>query len=101
MVNDLEIRHCRVLVAVSEHGGVGSAARALGLAQSTVSEALSSLERTIGAPVVMRQRGRQSVLTSVAQALLPHARALISASEAALAAVSAGSVAVIRSFFPR
>src|SRR5437763_398005 len=38
MSRDLEVRHCRVLVAVHQTGGVAAAARALGLAQSTVSE---------------------------------------------------------------
>jgi len=96
MTNDLEIRHCRVLLAVSEHGGVGAAARALGLAQSTVSEALLSLERLIGAPVMRRRRGKEAALTSMGEALLPHARALISASTAALAAVSFENRGVLR-----
>jgi DNA-binding transcriptional LysR family regulator len=96
MTSDLEIRHCRVLVAVSDHGGVSSAARALGLAQSTVSETLLSLERLIGAPVTLRRRGQEAALTAAAKALLPHARGLISASESALAAVAMQSQGVIR-----
>lgn len=96
MANDLELRHCRVLLALSEHGGVGAAARALGLAQSTVSETLLSLERLIGAPMTIRRRGQEATLTVTATALLPHARALISASEAAIAAVTTGSRGVIR-----
>jgi DNA-binding transcriptional LysR family regulator len=96
MTNDLEIRHCRVLVAVHDHGGVSSAARALGLAQSTVSETLLSLERLIGAPVTLRRRGHEAALTAAAEALLPHARGLISASEAALATVTMQTRGVIR-----
>lgn len=96
MANDLELRHCRVLLALSEHGGVGAAARALGLAQSTVSETLLSLERLIGAPMTIRRRGQEAALTVTASALLPHARALISASEAAIAAVTTGSRGTIR-----
>jgi molybdate transport repressor ModE-like protein len=96
MTNDLEIRHCRVLVAVSEHGSVSSAARELGLAQSTISETLLSLERLIGAPIMLRRPGKEAALTVAAETLLPHARALISAAEAALAAVSAESRGVIR-----
>ena len=96
MAGDLEIRHCRALVAVTDHGGVGSAARALGLAQSTVSETLLSLERLISAPVLLRRRGQEAALTAAAVALLPHARSLIAASEAALATVTAENRSVIR-----
>ena len=96
MTSDLEIRHCRALVAVHDHGGVSSAARALGLAQSTVSETLLSLERLIGAPVTLRRRGHEASLTVAAEALLPHARSLIAASEAALAAVAMENHGVIR-----
>ena len=95
-MNFLEIRHCRVLLAVSEHGSVSAAARALGLAQSTISEALLSLERTIGAPVLIRRRGKGAALTLQAQTLLPHARALVSASAAALAAVASAKRTAIR-----
>jgi molybdate transport repressor ModE-like protein len=96
MPKDLEVRHCRVLVALSEHGGVAAAARRLGLAQSTVSETLLSLERVIGAPVTVRRHGREATLTPAALTLVPHAQALIAASEAALAVVSAQSQGVIR-----
>jgi len=85
MPRDLEVRHCRALVAVHNGGGVGAAARALGVAQSTVSETLLSLERLIGGPVTLRRPGREAALTPAAEALLPHARSLIAASEAALA----------------
>jgi DNA-binding transcriptional LysR family regulator len=96
MPKDLEVRHCRALVAVYDSGGVGAAARALGVAQSTVSETLLSLERLLGAPVTLRRAGREAVLTTAAEALLPHARALISVSEGALAAGARQSQAVIR-----
>jgi molybdate transport repressor ModE-like protein len=96
MTNDLEIRHCRVLVAVSEHGSVSAAARELGLAQSTISETLLSLERVIGAPIMLRRPGKEAVLTVAAQTLLPHARALIAASASALAAVSSENRGIIR-----
>ena len=96
MTNDLEIRHCRVLVAVSEHGSVSAAARELGLAQSTISETLLSLERVIGAPIMLRRPGKEAVLTVAAQTLLPHARALIAASVTALAAVSLENRGIIR-----
>jgi molybdate transport repressor ModE-like protein len=96
LTNDLEIRHCRVLVAVSDHGSVSAAARELGLAQSTISETLLSLERVIGSPIMLRRPGKEATLTVAAETLLPHARALISATAAALAAVSVDNRGVIR-----
>jgi DNA-binding transcriptional LysR family regulator len=96
MTNDLEIRHCRVLVAVSDYGSVSAAARELGLAQSTNSETLLSLERAIGAPIMLRRPGKEAALTVAAHTLLPHARALIAASVTAVAAVSLENRGVIR-----
>jgi DNA-binding transcriptional LysR family regulator len=61
-----------------------------------VSETLLSLERLLGAPVTLRRTGREAVLTAAAEGLLPHARALISLSEGALAAGVRQSQAVIR-----
>lgn len=96
MTHDLEIRHCRVLVAVSDHRSVSAAARELGLAQSTISETLLSLERVIGAPIMLRRPGREATLTVAAETLLPHARALIAASVGAVTAVSVDNRGVIR-----
>lgn len=96
MIRDLEVRHCRALVAVHEGGGIGAAARTLGVAQSTVSETLLALERLIGAPVTLRRAGREAVLTDAAKAMLPHARSLIAASEAALAAGTQPGRAMIK-----
>jgi DNA-binding transcriptional LysR family regulator len=96
MARDIEVRHCRVLVAVHDHGGVGAAARALGMAQSTVSETLLSLERAVGIPVTARRAGREAVLTGAAHALLPHARTLISLSETARASAAEQGSATIR-----
>ncbi|THD83240.1 MAG: LysR family transcriptional regulator [Phenylobacterium sp.] len=89
MVKDLEVRHCRALVALADTGGVAAAARALGLSQSTVSETLLSLERVLGGAVTVRRPGREAALTAAAEALLPQARALIAASEAARSAFGA------------
>jgi DNA-binding transcriptional LysR family regulator len=96
MIRDLEVRHCRALVAVREGGGIGAAARTLGVAQSTVSETLLSLERLLGAPVTLRRAGREAVLTAAAEAMLPHARSLIATSEAALAAGTRPGQATIK-----
>lgn len=96
MAKDFEVRHCRALLALDEKGGVGAAARALGVAQSTLSEALLSLERLLGFPVTVRRPGCEATLTPAALRLLPHARALVAASEAAMASAQASKDAVIR-----
>ena len=96
MTRDLEVRHCRVLLALHEEGGIAAAARMLGLAQSTVSETLLSLERMLGMPVILRRRGREAALTPAAEALLPHARAVVSASETALEVFARHSQGIIR-----
>lgn len=82
---DIELRHCRALLALAEHRGIARAARALGLAQSTFSETLFSLERVAGFAVTTRAPGLGATLTPQAEALLPHARRLIQVAEETLA----------------
>jgi DNA-binding transcriptional LysR family regulator len=86
----LEIRHLRALVALVDSGSMTAAAQALGMAQSTVSEAMSALDRTLGTPAVARRRGaRGSDLTAAGRALLPYARCVLVALEDAQTAVAA------------
>lgn len=86
----LEIRHLRALVALVDSGSMTAAAQALGMAQSTVSEAMSALDRTLGTPAVARRRGtRGNDLTAAGRALLPYARRVLAALEDAQAAVAA------------
>lgn len=74
-ISGLEIRQLRAFVALVERKRITAAAQSLGLAQSTVSEALSALERALGTPLVLRRRGGHGLeLTDVGHALLPHAR---------------------------
>ena len=96
MASDIEVRHCRSLVALDRSGGVAAAARALGVAQSTVSETLASLERVIGTSLTVRRAGRGAMLTPTANALLPHAYALIAASESAVAALAGQNAGIVR-----
>ncbi|MFI4966146.1 MAG: LysR family transcriptional regulator [Caulobacterales bacterium] len=96
MSADLEIRHCRTLIAVADCGGISAAARTLGLAQSTVSESLHALERAVGATVTVRRPGLEVTLTPAGKVLLPFARRLVSSSEAARAAVSGAQRTVVR-----
>ncbi len=74
---DIELRHCRALIALAEQHGIARAARALGVAQSTLSETLFSLERAVGFAITGRAPGSGAVLTAQATALLPYARRLL------------------------
>jgi DNA-binding transcriptional LysR family regulator len=76
MKTELELRHLRVFVTVVELGAHARAARSLGISQSTVSETLSALERTLGTPLFQRAT-KGSRLTPAGEALLPHARKIL------------------------
>jgi DNA-binding transcriptional LysR family regulator len=73
---ELELRHLRVFVAVVEAGGHTRAARSLGLSQSTVSETLSALDRTLGT-ALFRRSTKGLALTPSGEALLPYARRIL------------------------
>ncbi len=91
-VSDLEVRQLRSLVALDDSGSMTAAARILGVSQSTVSEAVASLERAVGTAVVARRRGaRDTVLTAAGRALLPHARQVLAQLQDARAAVAAAA----------
>lgn len=79
MKTELELRHLRVFLAVVESGSHARAARTLGISQSTISETLSALERTLGTPV-FRKAGKTSLLTPTGEALIPHARRMLALS---------------------
>jgi DNA-binding transcriptional LysR family regulator len=73
---ELELRHLRVFVTVAEVGTHTGAARSLGISQSTVSETLSALERTLGT-ALFRRAGKGPMLTASGEALLPYARRML------------------------
>ena len=91
-LSGLEIRQLRAFVALVERKRITAAAEALGLAQSTVSEALSALERALDTPLILRRRGGHGLeLTEAGRALLPHARRILSAVDDAHAAIAAAA----------
>ena len=97
MKTELELRHLRVFVTVVELGAHARAARSLGISQSTISETLSALERTLGTPI-FRKASRGSVLTPAGEALLPYARRMLGLSSellTELAKVSTGVSATL------
>jgi LysR family hydrogen peroxide-inducible transcriptional activator len=68
----------RAFVAVAETRHFGSAATALGVSQSTLSQALSALETGLRVQLVERST-RRVFLTAEGRQLLPHAQAVIEA----------------------
>ncbi|MEJ0017368.1 MAG: LysR family transcriptional regulator [Acetobacteraceae bacterium] len=76
MLDRLTLDQLRVLIAVAEDGSFSAAARRLGRVQSAVSQAIQSLESTLGLPVF--ERGdRVPKLSEAGRALLADARQVI------------------------
>jgi DNA-binding transcriptional LysR family regulator len=87
--SQFEARQLRAFVALAEQGTLTGAARTLGVAQSTLSEAIAALERAAGVVLVLRGRGtNRSMLTRAGHALLPHARAVLAAIHSAQLALA-------------
>src|SRR6266568_2037098 len=93
-VTVIDPRRLRVLRALADHGTVTSAARALYLSPSAVSQQLAALEAEAGQSLLER-RGRAVRLTAAGHVLATHASliaAQLERAEADLAACSAGTV---------
>lgn len=78
----MELRQLEYFVAVTDEGGFTKAAAALHVAQPGVSAQIRQLERELGQPLFDRS-ARQVRLTEVGVAVLPYARAALSAVEGA------------------
>lgn len=76
-----------LLVAVADHGGIGAGARAVGVAQPNASRTLAALEASLGVTLLVRH-ARGARLTDEAQPVVEHARQVLEAAEALLAAAS-------------
>ncbi|BBU22741.1 LysR substrate-binding domain-containing protein [Mycobacterium xenopi] len=80
----------RAFAAVAEKQHFGSAASALGVSQSTLSQALAGLESGLGVRLIERST-RRVFLTPEGRQLLPHARAVLEAVDAFTAAAAGAS----------
>ena len=69
------LRELRCLLAVSEHGGIGRAARSLGIAQPALTRTLRQLEARLGARLLDRLP-HGVVPTEAGRSLIAHARAI-------------------------
>ncbi|OBB30310.1 LysR family transcriptional regulator [Mycolicibacterium fortuitum] len=79
----LDIAPLRSLVAVADCGGFHRAAAVLHMTQSAVSQHVRRIEAVVGGPVVERS-GRGVAFTELGHRVLGHARAILSAHDAAL-----------------
>ncbi|MBI2219253.1 MAG: LysR family transcriptional regulator [Candidatus Rokubacteria bacterium] len=72
----MTLRQLDAFIAVAREGSFSRAARALGLAQPTLSEHVRELERELGRPLFLR-RGRTVTLTEAGRVFEPHALAAV------------------------
>jgi DNA-binding transcriptional LysR family regulator len=87
-MTDVELRHLTTLTAVVDEGSFGRAAARLGYTQSTVSQHVAALERTVGGRVFDRPGGPRPVqLTPLGEVVLQHAAELLTNADAMRAAV--------------
>ena len=87
-------------MAVVDTGTFSAAALQLGYTQSAVSQQVASLERAVGAPLLVRPGGPRRVhLTAVGESLVVHARAVVArlhAAQADIAQLLAGERGTLR-----
>lgn len=77
---DITLPQIRAFAAVVEAGSFTGAAERIGMTQSGVSQAVASLEGSLGLPLLFRDRGGAS-LTEVGERVLGHARTALGAVE--------------------
>jgi DNA-binding transcriptional LysR family regulator len=88
LVADIELRHLRTMTAIAEEGTFGRAAARLGYTQSSVSQQIAALEKTVGGPVFDRPGGPRPVrITPLGEVVLTHGHDLLTKSDALTDAV--------------
>ncbi len=88
---DLDLAHVRAFVCAAEELHFGRAAARLFLTQQAVSKRLQRLEATLGEPLLLRDH-QAVALTDAGRRFLPHARALLSLADTAIAAARTSTV---------
>lgn len=79
----LDIRQLHYFATLAEQGSISSAAATLQLAQPTLSENLSRLEKKLGVHLVVRS-GRGIMLTEAGELLARHSRSIVDAASRAM-----------------
>jgi DNA-binding transcriptional LysR family regulator len=94
---DLELRHLRVFLTVVETGAHTRAARTLGISQSTVSETLASLQRTLGT-LLFRKTTKGLALTPSGELLRDYAKRTLALTSELMTELSKASSDVSATF---
>lgn len=89
------LRQLECFVAVAELGSITAAAATLRASDSTISDAISAMERSMGTKILHRQRARGASLTSDGLAILPIARRMLTDGATLTAAVGRGQSALV------
>ena len=76
----IELTRLRLFIAAAEQGGYAEAARALYTSHSTVSRAVSALEKELGVPLLVRSN-RLLGLTPAGELLLHEGKTLLAAAD--------------------
>jgi DNA-binding transcriptional LysR family regulator len=96
----LELRHLAALQAIAEEGSFKSAAAKLGYTPSAISQQIATLERIVGAKVIVREQGKAALgLTGEGKVLLAHMTAIearLSAARTDLEAMNRGLAGTLR-----
>lgn len=88
LVVDVELRHLTTMAAIVEEGTFGRAAARLGYTQSTISQQIAALEKSVGGPVFERPGGPRPVrVTPLGAVVLEQGRDLLAKAEALADAV--------------
>jgi DNA-binding transcriptional LysR family regulator len=76
MIDSLTLDQLRILIAVADEGSFSGAARRLGRVQSAISQAVQTLENTLGVALFDRS-AKKPVLTEAGRAILMDARQVV------------------------
>jgi DNA-binding transcriptional LysR family regulator len=88
LVVDVELRHLATMAAIVEEGTFGRAGARLGYTQSTISQQIAALEKSVGGPVFERPGGPRPVrITPLGAVVLEQGRDLLAKAEALADAV--------------
>jgi DNA-binding transcriptional LysR family regulator len=85
----IDMRHLAALKAVAEHRSFSRAGDSLGYSQSSISQQIAALERTVGQRLVDRSRGSGVRMTDAGEVVLLHIEAILAQLSAARREVDA------------
>ena len=77
----MNLMHWRLLVAVADHGSITAAAEQVGMTQSAASQAMASMEATLGAQLFTREP-RKTLPTALGLNVIAQARVMMGALQA-------------------